>query len=135
MIAIFDTKAPFLVDLFQLVLLFVLSMLLVGVALVRRGKVKAHAAVMTATFIFFLAGVVAFEIGVRFGEVPPLAVVPLVIHLCFAVPALLLWFRQIWTAKSAFTNPAAHKRRGRLVLVLLCLGTATGFWLYVESFL
>ena len=135
MIAIFNTKAPFAVDLFLLVLLFVLGAMLIGVGLVRRGRVKAHTAVMTASFYIFIAGVITFEIGVQFGaQKPPLVVVPLVIHLCFAVPALLLWIRQMWTAKAARTDPARHKRRGRAVIALLCLGTATGFWLYWESF-
>ena len=46
----FGTRASLLVDLFLLVLVVCLASMLVGVGLVRRGRVKAHAAVMIETF-------------------------------------------------------------------------------------
>jgi uncharacterized membrane protein len=130
----FGTRAGVLVDLFLLVILLVLPALLVAVALVRRGRVAAHAAIMRASFFVFLVGVVAFEFEVRFRQQPPLALVPLAIHLCFAVPALLLWAWQILRAREAFTNPPRHRLRGRVLLALLSVTVATGFWLYVATF-
>lgn len=131
----FDTGAGLFVDLFLVLLVAILVAMLLAVALVRRGRVRAHAVVMATCFGLFVAGVVAFEVQVRLGPAAPLAVAPLVIHLCFAVPAAVFWTRQVWTAPRARAHPAAHRRRGRLVLVLLSLTVATGFWLYVATFL
>jgi uncharacterized membrane protein YozB (DUF420 family) len=131
----FDTGAGLIVDLFLVLLVAILIAMLVAVALVRRGRVRAHAVVMTTCFGLFVVGVVAFEVQARLRPTATLAVVPLVIHLCCAVPALLVWIRQIWTARQVRSRPAAHRRRGRLVLALLSLTVATGFWLYVAMFL
>jgi uncharacterized membrane protein YozB (DUF420 family) len=131
---VFGTRAGLLVDLFLLVLLVCLAAMLVGVALVRRGKVKAHAAVMVATFALFLVALVVFEVSVRFGQPVALAVVPLLVHLPVAVPCLALWAWQVATARGARANPLPHRRRGRALLVLLSLTVATGFWLYVATF-
>jgi uncharacterized membrane protein YozB (DUF420 family) len=130
----FSTGAGFFVDLFLVLLVAILVAMLAAVALVRRGRVRAHAATMSTCFALFLGGVVAFEVQVRLGPAAPLATVPLVIHLCFAVPALVLWIGQMWTARRARAQPAAHRRRGRVLLALLSLTVATGFWLYVATF-
>lgn len=131
----FGTRAGFFVDLFLVVLLALLPLLLYGVALVRRGRVRAHARVMIAAFALFLVALVAFEISVRFGEqTAPLATLPLVVHLVFAVPCLVLWVLQIRSGKHAPANPEPHRRRGRLLLLLLSLTVATGFWLYAATF-
>ena len=128
-----NTRAGLFVDLFLLLLLALLPVML-AVALVRKGKVKAHATLMTASFAVFLLGVVAFEVQVQFGEKHPMPPAPLVIHLCFAVPCLVLWIVQIAKGKRAFTEPAAHRRRGRALLGLLSVTVATGFWLYWATF-
>lgn len=130
----FPTDAGLFVDLFLVLLVTILVAMLVAVALVRRGRVRAHAVVMSVCFALFVIGVVAFEAQVRLGPGARLAAAPLVIHLCFALPALLLWIRQVWTARRARANPAPHRRRGRLLLVLLSLTVATGFWLYWATF-
>ena len=131
----FGTDAHFLVDLFLLTLLVVLPTMFVGVAMVRRGKIKAHVRIMGTCFALFVAAVAAFEIQVHFGEPgPPLARVPLVIHLCFAIPGLLLWAWQILRAKDAFADPATHRKRGRAVLGLITATVGTGIWLYLETF-
>lgn len=132
---ILQTKAGFFVDLFFLVLLVLLPAILVAVALVRRGHVKAHATINTTCFVLFLVAVIAFEAQVHFGpKGPPLATLPLVIHLCCAVPCLLLWVRQMLTAKRALTQPAVHRRRGRILVALLGLTVGTGAWLYWATF-
>ncbi len=130
----FGTRAGLFVDLFLLAQLLVLPALLVAVALVRRGRVKAHAAIMRASFFVFVASVVAFEIEVRLGPQPPVPLLILGIHLCFALPALVLWARQLLLGKQAFADPPAHRRRGRILLALLSVTVATGFWLYAATF-
>jgi|GEM_PF-2836502 len=133
---LFGTRAGLLVDLFLLLLLVLPPAMLVGVALVRRGRRTAHAAVMRTCFALFLAGLAAFEVAVQFGPPGPrLARLPLWIHLFLAVPCLLVWIRQIATSGRALENRTSHRRRGLLLLALLSLTVATGFWLYAASFL
>ncbi len=132
----FGTKAGFFVDLFLVVLLLSLPLMLWSIALVRRGRVAAHRAIMVTTFLLFLGAVVAFEISVRFGPgTPPLPPTPLIIHLSLAVPCLLLWIRQMASGRTAHANPASHRGRGMALLALLALTVGTGFWLYVATFL
>ncbi|MHC4549844.1 MAG: DUF420 domain-containing protein [Planctomycetota bacterium] len=129
------TKAGLFVDLFLLLLVCILCAMLVAVALVRRGRVRVHAAVMRGCFALFLVGLGAFEAQVHLGAPgPPLARVPLVIHLCCAIPGLVVWVWQVATPGTARTNPAAHRRRGRVLLGLLSLTVGTGFWLYWATF-
>lgn len=131
----FGTKASFLVDLFLAVQVVLLPTVIYGVRLVRLGNVRAHARVMITCFLLFLLSVIAFEIDVQFiGERVAPAFWPLGIHLCFALPALVLWVRQIASAKTVTTNPAAHRRRGKQIIALLALTIATGIWLYVATF-
>jgi uncharacterized membrane protein len=130
----FGTDAGPLVDLFLLVQLLVLPALLWAVAAVRRGRVGLHARIMQVSFYAFLLSVLAFEVEVRLGPTPPVPLWILGIHLCFALPAVVLWARQLLLGKQAFTDPAAHRRRGRVLLVLLSVTVATGFWLYVATF-
>ena len=130
----FGTRAGVFVDLFLVAQLLVLPALLVAIAFVRRGRVKVHAAIMRAAFFVFLATVVAFEVEVRFGDRPPIPLLILGIHLCFALPALTLWAVQLVRGKQAFVDPATHRRRGKLVVGLLCATVATGVWLYAKTF-
>ena len=89
---------------------------------------------MRVAFFVFLATVVAFEAEVRFGDLPPSPLLILGIHLCFALPALALWALQLWRGQQAFADPAAHRKRGRFVIALLCATVATGVWLYAKTF-
>ncbi len=130
----FGTKADFWVDIFLLVLVLLLPVLLVAVALARRGRIRAHATIMVTAFFIFLLALVTFEIHVRTSDVPSPATVPFLIHLCFAVPGLVLWIYQVATARRAFSNPAPHRRRGRILLGLLVVTVATGIWLYLATF-
>ena len=131
----FGTDASLAVDLFLLLLVVSLPFMAIAILLVRRGHRRAHAAVMTTAFVMFLVALVAFEIDVHFGEYPAQPPRwPLTIHLCFAVPCLFLWVRQILTAKHAAKNPAPHHRRGRVLFALLVVTVATGVWLYRATF-
>jgi len=136
MIAILPTRADTIVDLFLLLLLALLPVMLAGVRLARRGRVRAHAAVMGGCFFVFLAAVVAFEIDVRLNpDLPSPALVPFLVHMCFALPALIVWVLQLARRAQAFSDPLRHRRRGRLVLLLLAATVATGFWLYCATYL
>jgi uncharacterized membrane protein YozB (DUF420 family) len=131
MIAIFGTEAGFFVDLFLLVQLVLLPTVGVAILMIRRGKLRAHVATMVASYALFLLSVVAFEAEVHFGKgTPKLPPTTLVIHLCFAVPCLVLWTYQMWTGKRALTAPKNHRLRGRILFALLTLTVATGVWLY-----
>jgi len=131
----FSTRASFLVDLFLAVQVLLIPAMLCAVGLVRRGNRRAHAIVMSYCFVFFLLSVIAFEIDVQFiGEKVPPALTPLIIHLGFALPTLLLWVWQLAVAKRAFEQPAPHRRRGRTVMGLLICTVGTGIWLYVATF-
>ncbi len=130
----FGTEAGLFVDIFLLVQLLVLPALLWAVAAVRRGKVGLHARIMQVSFLGFLLSVVAFELEVRLGPTPPVPLWILGIHLCFALPALGLWALQLVRGKQAFTDPATHRGRGRILLGLLSATVATGFWLYAATY-
>lgn len=129
----FGTKASLIVDLFLAIQVLIVPALAVAVVLVRKGRVKAHARIMVTCFVLFVLSVAVFEVDVRSRQLP-VRLVPLVIHLCFALPATILWIRQIATARSALTEPSRHRKRGKLVFALLVATVATGLWLYVASF-
>ncbi len=130
------TDADFVIDLFLVLLVVLLPVLGVGIQLARRRRLKAHARFMVVTFLVFVVALVAFEVNVRIhaATLPDPALTPMVIHLAFAVPALALWTWQVATAKRAFTDPEPHRRRGRLLGMLLLLTVGTGIWLYVATF-
>lgn len=134
MSGLFGTEADLMVDLFLLLLVALLPVLVAAVLLARSGRTKAHSRVMTCAFVLFAAALVMFEIHVRTEGTPALPAWPLVIHLCFAVPALLLWIFQVSTGKRAYRDPAPHRRRGRILFGLLVATVATGIWLYVATF-
>lgn len=129
-----QTRAGWAVDLFLLLLVALLPALLVAVRLVRRGRVRAHARVMVGAFVCFVVALVAFEAEVRLvgSATPPLG--PFAVHLAFALPALGLWVVQIVLGRRALLHPAPHRRRGRVLLALLCATVATGVWLYIVTF-
>ena len=131
----FGTRASFLIDLFLAVQVLLIPTMAFAIWLVRRGNVRAHARLMTACFVLFLLTVLAFEIDVHImGERVAPEFWRLAIHLCFVLPTLVLWVRQIATAKSATTNPGPHRRRGRLVMALLLCTVATGIWMYSGTY-
>jgi uncharacterized membrane protein YozB (DUF420 family) len=132
---VFGTKASLIVDLFALVLAAIIPLMIVAVVLVRRGRVQAHSRLMVVSFVAFLFATVALELDVHIGgRTAPLAVLPLVIHLCFSVPTLILWIVQVATSKKALLEPTPHRRRGRILFGMLFGTVATGLWLYLATF-
>lgn len=130
----FGTRAGILVDLFLLAQVLVLPALLVAIAAVRRGRVALHAWIMRVCFFVFLGTVLAFEVDVRLHPPRRIPLLILGIHLCFALPAVVLWARQILLGKQAFADAMRHRRRGRILLLLLSATVATGVWLYTSTF-
>ena len=132
---LFAPHSSFVVDLFLVLLVLLVPWMVWAALLARRGRRKRHARMMLVGFVTFMAGLVVFEIGVRLDpNPPPLAVWPLVIHLCFSVPCVVLWIRQVMLAKRVFDNPARHRLMGRWVMGLLLATVATGIWLYYATF-
>lgn len=131
---LFNPRSDLVIDLFLVVLVALLPLLLIAVGQVRRGRLRAHASLMTSGFFLFLAAVLAFEIRVRTADLPAPALLPFLVHLGFAVPCLALWVAQISSGRRAHENPARHRRRGRSVIALYSLTVATGVWLYLATF-
>lgn len=135
LIALFGTDAPFFVDLFLVTMVAVLPIMALAIVQARRGRIRTHATLMIAAFVLFVIALVAFEGAVRtMDDKPPLPALVLTIHLCFALPGLLLWIWQIKNSKRARANPAPHRRLGRIVLGLLVATVVTGVWVYWEMF-
>ena len=134
-LAFFGTKAPLAVDLFLVTMVAILPLMGLAIVRARQHRFRSHATLMVASFVMFVISLVAFEGAVRtMDDKPDLPKVVLTIHLCFAVPGLLLWIWQLKQAKRARKNPAAHRRLGRIVLGFLVLTVATGIWVYVAMF-
>jgi uncharacterized membrane protein YozB (DUF420 family) len=132
---LFAPHSGFAVDLFLVLLVLLVPWMVWAVVLARRGKRRKHGRMMLIAYVTFLAGLIVFEIGVRFGRSgPPLARLPLWIHLCFSVPCLVLWTRQVMTAKRVADNPVRHRWMGRVVMGLLLATVGTGIWLYYATF-
>lgn len=131
--SLFGTRAPLAVDLFLVVVVAILPLLLASVALVRRGRIRAHAAIMVGCFAAFLLALVFFELAVRRGGPAP-ARWPFRIHLAVAFPCTALWIAQILRGRRAIAEPRAHRLRGKAILLLFALTSATGVWLYVATF-
>ena len=131
MLAFFSENAPFGINLFFGVMLALLPLMVFGIRLAAKGKLVAHGRVMGVSFFLFLAALIAFEWAAQTMENrPPIPVLAMTIHLCFAIPGLLLWTMQIIRGRKASQEPKAHARRGRIVFVLLVATVGTGIWVY-----
>jgi len=130
------TDADWVIDLFLVLLVALLPMLCWAIVLVRRGKRAAHGKWMAVAYTIFVAAVLGFEIDVRLraDSLPSPEFWPFLIHMLFALPAFVLWTYQIATARKVASAPAAHRKRGKILITLIFLTVATGVWLYVETF-
>jgi uncharacterized membrane protein YozB (DUF420 family) len=130
------TDADLVIDLFLVLLVALLPILCWAVVLVRRGETVAHKKWMTVAYTIFIASVLGFEIDVRVrsDSLPSPEFWPFFIHMLFALPAFLLWTYQIVTARKVARAPAAHRKRGKILIALIFLTVGTGVWLYVETF-
>jgi uncharacterized membrane protein len=134
-IAIFADDAPRAFDFFLLVMLALLPLMGFAIWQARRGKIKAHATLMACSFLLFLIALIDFEWAARTMEQrPELPPLPMAIHLCFAVPALVLWIYQVMKVKHVLENPRRHAKLGRLIFALLVATVGTGAWVYAEMF-
>jgi uncharacterized membrane protein YozB (DUF420 family) len=132
---LFGADAPWGVNVFLVVMVAILPGMAAAIALARAGRIRAHATVMVASFVLFLGSLVVFEWSVQtMAEKPPIPKAVLVIHLCFALPGLVLWVVQLLRGKRALEQPARHRRLGRIVVGFLIATVATGIWLYAAMF-
>ena len=132
---ILPTRAGIGVDLFLIALLALVPLMGWAIHLARSGRHAAHGRVMTASFTVFCVALIVFEVSVRLdADAPPLVLVPLLIHLCFAVPCFLLWIFQVWSGRRVSVPAPRHRRLGRIVYGLLLATVGTGFWLYWATF-
>ena len=72
-------------------------------------------------------------------QAPPVAhgvpsAIGVVIHPATGSHEFVVQAFQLVRGKQAFTDPPAHRRRGRILLALLSVTVATGSWLYVATF-
>jgi len=134
-LAILGTDAPLGVDLFLVVQVAALPLMGVSIVMASKGKIRVHAALMLTAFASFILSLIAFEWTVRtMADKPPIPRTALAIHLCFALPALILWCVQLARSKRALTAPARHRRLGRIVFGLLAATVGTGIWVYSAMF-
>jgi uncharacterized membrane protein YozB (DUF420 family) len=134
-LAILGTDAPWAVELFLVVQVATLPLMGVAIACAAKGRIRAHAALMIVTYGAFLLSLIAFEWTVRtMDDKPALPGLVLFVHLLFAVPGLILWSVQLFRGTRAPSEPARHRRRGRMVFGLLVATVATGVWVFVEMF-
>ena len=134
-LAILGTDAPLGVDLFLLVQVAALPLMGVSIVMASKGRIRVHAALMLTAFASFLISLIAFEWTVRtMADKPPIPRMALTIHLCFALPALILWCLQLARSKRATASPAPHRRLGRVVFGLLTVTVGTGIWVYSAMF-
>jgi uncharacterized membrane protein len=122
-------------DFFLLVMIALLPVMGFAILQARRGNLRLHATLMTCSFVLFVIALVDFEWAARtMDDPPPLPGLVLAIHLCFAIPALVLWIYQLVRARRAHLNPRQHARLGRLIFALLVATVGTGAWVYWAMF-
>ena len=135
MVALLAPDAPAAFDFFLIVMLAVLPVMAIAIVQARRKRYGVHAVMMSCAYVLFLIALIDFEWTARtMPDLPPLPMPELPIHLCFAIPALVLWTYQLLKGKKAHANPKGHARLGRIVFALLVGTVATGAWVYFAMF-
>ena len=153
------TRGSFMVDVVVLAMVAVLPVLAVSIYLVKiRKRYSLHKRIQIILGTVLLVTVLAFEIDIQFvsmwevrAERSPhfdmenkwtcLAGISLIVHLCFAVPTLLLWVFTIIQALRHFPKPplpneysSKHKLWGRLSAIGMLLTAVTGWTFYLLAF-
>ena len=101
---------PLVIRLLQSAVILVTVLLVASLVALLRGHRKLHGRINLAFFILTLAAVLGFEVIVRFVnptifdyiKSQPSLNRALLVHLCFAVPALLLMPAMLYTGLSRF---------------------------------
>ncbi len=148
------TRGSIMLDVVALAMLVILPVLAVSIYLVRyKRRYQLHKQIQLVLGVVLLVAVVAFEVDMNFltewekrAEPSPYfeevnkwscpAGIALIVHLCFAVPTLVLWIVVIVRALRQFpdpTVPGKHSRShifwGRLAAIEMT-GTALTGWIF-----
>ena len=140
------SRAPLVVDIMAVVLALVLPLMVLSIALVKRGYYQWHKRLQLLVGIVMGLLVIGFEYEMRtmgwrhLAEDSPYYdsyVVPsLVLHLLFAIPTFLLWVLVLFGAAKNFDRPPKpsgysmiHKRLGKAA-TYLSFGTGITAWIF-----
>lgn len=148
-------RGSIMLDLVFLAMFLVVALLVVSIALAKRGALQWHRNLQLTMAIVLAIAVVAFEVDMRFvtknwrtlAEASPFydsgAVdTALAIHLCFAIPAPLWWIAVITGALRNFPKPlspsayaARHRWMGWIGVGLMVATSVTGWAFYALAFI
>lgn len=140
------SRAPIIIDLMAVLLLFVLPAIGLSIFLVKKRFYRSHKYIQLGIGILMGTVLMFFEYEMRtmgwrdYAEDSPFYesyVMPvLVLHLLFAIPTFILWIVTIYGAVKNFDKSPKpskysmiHKRMGRLV-GYLSIGTTLTAWLF-----
>ena len=124
------TRGSLMLDVVFLAMFAVLPLLALSIYLVKQKKYALHKTINLILGSVLLVAVLAFEVDMRFftdwevlaRESPyfnetskwtSIAGLALIIHLCFAIPTLLLWIYVIVQAQRKFPSPPAPGQHSR----------------------
>ncbi|MDX1962685.1 MAG: DUF420 domain-containing protein [Pirellulales bacterium] len=145
---LFPTRASLMLDVVFLAMFLVVPTLAVSIQLAKRKQYTLHKITQTVLGAVLLVAVLAFEIDMRFytqwralAEPSPyyangLVSQSLMLHLCFAVPTLVLWILVTARALMNYPNPPRPAAESKFHLFwgkvagLGMVGTAVTGWLF-----
>jgi putative membrane protein len=153
---VIPSRASLMLDVVFLAMFLVVPVLIWSIVQVRAGRFQIHKWTQLTLGSVLLLAVIAFELDMRFFTDWELLAedsayykkgtwdavwISLVVHLCFAIPATLLWIAVIALGLKNFPVPPApgqhsrfHRRLGYAAAFAM-IGTAiTGWVFYVLSF-
>lgn len=142
-----------MLDFVTVAMVAIVIVLVISIALVKRGKYRLHKRIQLVMAVVLVAAVLAFEIDVRFftdwrvlAEPSPLyesgwVTGLLYFHLMFAIPTPFVWGFVIWRAIKRFENPpvpgtysSQHKKWAWIATLLMVMTAATGWAFYITAF-
>lgn len=145
------TRASFMLDTVFLAMFVVVPVLLWSIRLAKKGKYQLHKKVQILTAVVLLLVILAFEVDMQIFQWEqyldphrPFATINtyLIIHLCFAIPTLLLWPAVIVLGLKRFPKPPTpnehsklHKRLGWIAAIGMILTSVTGWIFYYIAFI
>lgn len=152
------TRGSLMLDVVFLAMFAVLPLLALSIYLVKQKRYAQHKLINLILGIVLLIAVLAFEIDMRFftqwedlaknspyfdaaRKWTSVAGLALIVHLCFAVPTLLLWIFVIVQALRKFPSPPvpgehshAHSKWAWLAAVGMLMTAVTGGTFYYLAF-
>jgi uncharacterized membrane protein YozB (DUF420 family) len=146
------TRASIMLDVVFVAMFAIVAAMIWAIQLAKRRHFTLHKQVQTALGITLLIAIVLFEVDMRFltdwrerarpSPYYETFVFPsLIIHLCFAIPAAVLWAYVIIAAWRNFATPtrpgpysARHMRWGKLAAFAMFMTSVTGWIFYWFAF-